>query len=56
METDRGPTRFTLESEDDVRRLGAHRVLITDAKRLRYHVPDTRALDPASRRVLERYL
>jgi len=56
VETDRGPTRFTLDSEDDIRRLGAHRVLITDAKRLRYHVPDTRALDPGSRRVLERYL
>ena len=56
VETDRGPTRFTLDSEDDIRRLGAHRVLITDAKRLRYHAPDIRVLDPGSRRVLERYL
>ena len=54
--TDRGPIRFTLDSEDDVRRLGPNRVLITDARKLRFQVPDTRALDAPSRRVLERYL
>ena len=54
VETDRGPTRFTLDNEDDVRRLGPHRVMITDARRLRYQIPDTRALDPESRRLLER--
>jgi hypothetical protein len=56
VETDRGTARFTLDSEDDVRRLGADRVLITDTQRLRYHVPDLRKLDPASRRLLERFL
>jgi hypothetical protein len=56
VETDRGPTRFTLDNVDDVRRLGPHRVLITDARRLRYQIPDARALDAASRRVLERFL
>ena len=39
VETDRGPTRFTLDSEDDVRRLGAHRVMITDARKLRVPGP-----------------
>ncbi len=56
VETDRGPTRFTLDSEDQVRRLGPGRALITDARGLRYHVPDAQGLDPASRRTLERYL
>ena len=56
VETDRGPTRFTLDSEDDVRRLGVNRVLITDARKLRFQVPDTRVLDSHSRRVLERFL
>ncbi|WP_422929608.1 DUF1854 domain-containing protein [Singulisphaera sp. PoT] len=56
VETDRGRTRFTLDSEDDVRRLGPHRILITDALRLRYHIPDMRNLDHASRRTLDRYL
>jgi hypothetical protein len=55
VETDRGTTRFTLDSEDDVRRLGSHGVLISDARKMRYQVPDTRTLDPVSRRVLDRY-
>ncbi len=54
--TDRGPTRFRLESDDEVRRLGPNRALITDARGLRYLVPDTRALDTNSRRTLGRYL
>ncbi|MHC5539015.1 cyanophycin metabolism-associated DUF1854 family protein [Singulisphaera rosea] len=56
VETDRGPTTFTLENEDDIRRLEGRSVLITDAQKLRYRVPDTGELDHASRRLLERYL
>src|SRR5262249_19529792 len=56
VETDRGPTRFVLKSEDDVRRLGNRRALITDAHGIRYYIPDTAALDRQSRRILERYL
>jgi Domain of unknown function (DUF1854) len=54
--TDRGPTRFTVDTEEDVRRLGPSRVMITDARRLRYQVPDVGALDTRSRRLLERFL
>jgi hypothetical protein len=54
--TDRGPTRFTLDNEDEVRRLGPFRVMIIDARKLRFQVPDTRKLDSLSRRILERYL
>ncbi len=56
VETDRGPTRLNIDSEDDIRRIGSHRMLITDARKMRYHVPDTRTLDAYSRRVLERYV
>ncbi|AGA29129.1 cyanophycin metabolism-associated DUF1854 family protein [Singulisphaera acidiphila] len=56
VETDRGATRFTLDTEDDVRRISAHRVLITDSQKLRYQVPDVRLLDLSSRRILERFL
>jgi hypothetical protein len=56
VDTDRGPTRFTLDNEDDVRRLGPNRVMIIDARKLRFQVPDTRKLDSSSRRILERYL
>ncbi len=54
--TDRGPTRFTVEGDDDVRRLGPHKVMITDARKLRYLVDDLHALDHHSRRLLERFL
>ena len=56
VETDRGPTRFTLDSEDDVRRLGPHGILISDARKMRYQIADLRALDPSSRAYLDRYL
>ena len=47
-ETDRGETRFTLDSVDQVRRLGPSRVLINDARGLRYQILDPAALDPAA--------
>ncbi|HEU5118008.1 MAG TPA: DUF1854 domain-containing protein [Isosphaeraceae bacterium] len=56
VETDRGLTRFTIDADDQIRRLGAGRVLITDTRGLRYLVPDTSSLDSRSLRALERYL
>jgi hypothetical protein len=56
VETDRGPTKFTLDGEDGIRRIGGGRALIVDDRGLRYLVPDTKALDLASRRILERFL
>lgn len=56
VDTDRGPTRFVLKTEDDVRRLGPYRALILDAQGVRYLVPDTRELDAYGRRAVERYL
>ena len=56
VETDRGRTRFLLNSGDDVRRLGPHRALIVDAQGIRYLIDDTRALDGFSRRIVDRYL
>lgn len=56
VETDRGHTRFVLKTEDDVRRLGPYSALIQDAQGIRYLVPDTRDLNPYSRRAVDRYL
>ena len=56
VETDRGPTQFTLESDEQIRRVGPHRLLIADAAGLRYQIPDTRAMDSASKNWLDRYL
>jgi hypothetical protein len=54
--SNRGPTQFTVDNEEDIRLLGPSRVMITDSRRLRYQVPDVRTLDRASRRLLERFL
>jgi hypothetical protein len=55
--TDRGPTTFLMEdSDNDVRRLGANRILLVDTHGIRYLIPDVRRLEGASRRILERYL
>ena len=54
--TDRGPTRFVLKSEDDVRRLGPYSGIIVDAHGVRYLVRDTRKLDLYGRRALEQYI
>jgi hypothetical protein len=56
VETDRGRTRFVLNSDEDVRRVGDHKAMITDAHGVRYLIADARALDAASRRFLDRYL
>jgi hypothetical protein len=56
VETDRGPTDFIVNSEDDLRRLGEFRVLISDATGVRYLIPDLRLLDLPSRKKLARYL
>ncbi len=56
VETDRGRTTFQLDTDEDVRRLGANGVIIVDAHRIRYLISDLRKLDAASRRILEFYL
>jgi hypothetical protein len=56
IETDRGPTRITVSSDDDLRLLGSFGVLIVDAHNTRYLIPDMRTLDPTSQRLLNRHL
>ncbi|MFO1250058.1 MAG: DUF1854 domain-containing protein [Inhella sp.] len=59
VETDRGPLRFILKTEEDIRRLGGPgegRLLITTSHGLQLFVADRWALDRASRRLLERFL
>ena len=56
VETDRGETCFILNDEDDIHRLSFYRILIIDAHRIRYLIPDMRRLDSASRRVLSHYI
>ncbi len=56
VETDRGETRFVLAAEEDIRRLGQGRLLISDAAGVQYLVRRLDGLDHHSRRLLERFL
>jgi Domain of unknown function (DUF1854) len=53
--TDRGPVQFLMR-EDDMRRLGPHRAILVDMHGVRFYIPDSRLLDPKSRRILTQYL
>jgi hypothetical protein len=56
VETDRGETSFTLKAEEDIRRMAAPCLMITDSRGIQFLVRDPRRLDTASRRILERFL
>ena len=56
VETDRGPTRFVLDGEEFIRRLAGGTLLIADSHGIHYLIRDPKALDAASRRILDRFL
>jgi hypothetical protein len=56
VETDRGPTRFVLDGEEFIRRLGGGTLLIADSHGIHYLIRDLKALDATSRRILDRFL
>jgi Domain of unknown function (DUF1854) len=56
VETDRGPTCFVLQREEDVRRLGTNRVSVTAASGVRFLINDVTGLDRKSRRVVDWYV
>ncbi len=56
VQTDRGPTRFVLKGEEDIRRLRDGGLLITDSHGVTYRVIDMRQLDRQSRKLLDRFL
>ncbi|MBY4895577.1 DUF1854 domain-containing protein [Cupriavidus sp. AU9028] len=56
VETDRGPTRFVLRGEEDIRRLAGGTLLISDSHGIHYLIRGTQSLDKASRKLLDRFL
>ena len=56
VETDRGETSFVLKSEEAIRRLSPHGLLIADSRGINFLVRDMRELDAGSRKVLDRFL
>jgi hypothetical protein len=53
--TDRGRVQFLLR-DDDIRRLGPTKAILVDAHGVRFYIPDSREMDPKSRRILSQYL
>lgn len=56
VSTDRGETSFVLKAEEDIRRLEGGALLIASAHGVQFRIPDPKALDRASRKLLERFL
>ncbi len=56
VRTDRGETSFVLKAEEDIRRLEGGALLIASAHGVQFRIPDVKALDRASRKLLERFL
>ena len=56
VETDRGRTTFILKGEEDIRRLTAQTLIITDSHGLRFLLRDMLGIDKHSRRILDRFL
>ncbi len=55
VETDRGEVMFQIRSRDDVRVLSPTRALFRDVDGNTYELADLNALDPASRKHVEKY-
>lgn len=56
VETDRGSTRFDIDSEDDFRRLPDGTVIIADSNGIRFRIPNVDRLDAPSKAILRRFL
>jgi len=56
VSTDRGETSFVLKAEEDIRRLEGGALLIASAHGVQFRIPDVKALDRPSRKLLERFL
>ena len=56
VETDRGPTSFQVNSDDDVRRMEPAQASIIDSHGIRYLIPDVRRLDIESLQILDHFV
>lgn len=54
--TDRGDTKFILRGEEDIRRIGANSLLISDNHGIHFLIRDTTVLDRHSQKILDRFL
>ncbi|MDO9471021.1 MAG: DUF1854 domain-containing protein [Nitrosomonas sp.] len=56
VETDRGESTFILKGEEDIRRLTASSLMITDSYGIHFLIRDRMALDRHSRKLLDHFL
>lgn len=56
VDTDRGPARFVLKGEEDIRRIGNGALLVSDSDGIHYLIRDVAALDRSSRKILDRFM
>jgi hypothetical protein len=56
VKTDHGDSELILKGEEDIRRLPASALLITDGSGIHYLIRDRQALDLTSRKILDRFL
>ncbi len=56
IETDRGPTSLLLKGEEDIRRLSATVLLVTDGHGVQFLIRDLAQMDRYSRKLLDRFL
>jgi hypothetical protein len=56
IETDRGPTTLLLKGEEDIRRLSASVLLVTDGHGVQFLIRDLALMDRYSRKLLDRFL
>lgn len=56
VETDRGEATFILKGEEDIRRLTASSLMITDSNGIHFLIRDRLALDRYSRKLLDHFL
>lgn len=56
LETDRGPCKFELPSDESIRRLGSKRLVLTHTNGMQFLIEDMTALDTRSRQILARFM
>ncbi len=56
VQTDRGQTWLTLKGDEDIRRLGADLLIISDTHGVQYLIRNLQTLDKHSRKLLDRFL
>ncbi|MDR3369467.1 DUF1854 domain-containing protein [Rhodoferax sp.] len=56
VKTDRGNTSFVLRGDEDIRRVGATILLVTDSHGIQFLIRDAATLSRESRKILDRFL